>query len=369
MRRYGVLLGLALGICAARTAPAQAFYLIATVTPPGSGSSSHDVLRYALSGTGADVVNLPSIPAAQVNDPSHAVFRTWSELLIANRHGNSGVGSISRFTISADGATVTPIGTITGNGLANVHQIDVNPLTGELFAVCIGFGGRISRFTFLPDGSAVPHGIVYTGQSGLRGLALRRTGSELVSISYNEGIQRYEILEDGSLTLLQTLPYSSGNSPHYGKFLRDELYVAHLYANYVARYKYDVFDRLYLYQTIPVTGGPIDVAFSQDEQEMFVAKHLTGGIDRFAYNQATDTWTYTRSISSDYMGGIATTYSPRILGDANHDGHVNVSDFLILAAAYETSEGDPAYDVNADFTLDGTVNLDDFLILAANYEQ
>lgn len=369
MRRYGFLVGLALTACLPPLGSAQAFYLVATITPPGSGSTSHDVLRFAIAGSGGDAAPQPSILASLVNDPAHAVFRSRTELLVANRHGNSGMGSISRFTFSEDGSTYTPAGTITGNGLANVHGIDVNPITGELFAVCINLGGRLSRFTFQPDGTAVANGTVSTGLSVLRGLALRRTGTELVAISATEGLRRFELRADGGLTLLQSLTANAGAGAHYGKFLREELYVGQTVANSVARYRYDENGAMYLYQTIPVSGGPIDVAFSEDEQEMFVAKHLTGNIDRFLYNVTTDSWTYVRTLTTNYMGGIATTYSPRILGDVNRDGQVNITDFLLLAAAYETTPGDPGWNADADFTQDGVVNLDDFLILAANYER
>lgn len=55
-------------------------------------------------------------------------------------------------------------------------------------------------------------------------------------------------------------------------------------------------------------------------------------------------------------------------GDVNRDGTVNLDDFLLLAATYETPFGSPGYDGFADFNLDKQVNLDDFLMLAANYE-
>lgn len=55
-------------------------------------------------------------------------------------------------------------------------------------------------------------------------------------------------------------------------------------------------------------------------------------------------------------------------GDANRDGLVNLDDFLLLAASYETTVGDPTFDGFCDFNQDYQVNLDDFLLLATNYE-
>jgi 6-phosphogluconolactonase (cycloisomerase 2 family) len=363
-----IFAALAGACCLPDGAAAQPFFLVATVTPPGSGSPSHDVMRFALAGSGAAEVTQPPILASLVNDPAHALFRARDDLLVANRHGNSGAGSISRFRLNTDGS-YTQLATITGNGLANVHQVDVNPITGELFAVCIGLGGRLSRFTFGLDGSAVPNGTVSTGLSGLRGVALRRTGTELVAVSQNEGLRRFTIEPDGSLTLLQSLTGHAGSGAHYAKFLREELYVGQIGWNRVARYRYDQNGHMYLHQTIPCAGGPLDVAFSEDEQEMFVAKHFSGGIDRFQYNPTLDTWVYFGAIATPHMGGIATTYSPRVLGDVNRDGQVNLMDFLLLAAAYDSVLGDPAYNPDADFNGDYAVDLQDFLILAANYDR
>lgn len=55
-------------------------------------------------------------------------------------------------------------------------------------------------------------------------------------------------------------------------------------------------------------------------------------------------------------------------GDITEDNAIDLDDFLVLAAAYETVVGDPAYDAAADLNGDEAVNLDDFLILAAGYE-
>jgi hypothetical protein len=57
-----------------------------------------------------------------------------------------------------------------------------------------------------------------------------------------------------------------------------------------------------------------------------------------------------------------------LVSDINRDGYVDLADFLILAGAYETQPGDPAWDGRADINLDGSVDLADFLILAWEYE-
>jgi len=57
----------------------------------------------------------------------------------------------------------------------------------------------------------------------------------------------------------------------------------------------------------------------------------------------------------------------KIPGDIDGDGYVGSSDFSVLAGAYGSSSGDPAYDARADFDNDGYIGSADFSILAGNY--
>ena len=56
-----------------------------------------------------------------------------------------------------------------------------------------------------------------------------------------------------------------------------------------------------------------------------------------------------------------------LVGDANKDNVVNMSDFGILAATYGKSTGQTGYDSRADFNGDGVIKLSDFGLLAKNY--
>ncbi len=56
-----------------------------------------------------------------------------------------------------------------------------------------------------------------------------------------------------------------------------------------------------------------------------------------------------------------------IPGDADGDVDVDYDDFIILAGAYGSSEGEAAYDQRADFDHDKNIDYDDFIILAGNY--
>ena len=51
-------------------------------------------------------------------------------------------------------------------------------------------------------------------------------------------------------------------------------------------------------------------------------------------------------------------------GDADGDSHVDVSDLLILANAFGSSSGDPAYNADCDFNADGSVDVSDLLLLS-----
>ncbi len=57
----------------------------------------------------------------------------------------------------------------------------------------------------------------------------------------------------------------------------------------------------------------------------------------------------------------------KIPGDVDGDGDVDYDDFIILAGAYGSSIGQPAYVKEADFDDDGDVDYDDFIVLAGNY--
>ncbi len=54
-------------------------------------------------------------------------------------------------------------------------------------------------------------------------------------------------------------------------------------------------------------------------------------------------------------------------GDVDGDKYVGSGDFSVLAGAYGSSLGDPAYNREADFDLDGYIGSGDFSALAGNY--
>lgn len=66
-------------------------------------------------------------------------------------------------------------------------------------------------------------------------------------------------------------------------------------------------------------------------------------------------------------GDVFLRYSgsdPTLIGDANHDGHVDLLDLELIASHY--GAGEATYDMG-DFNLDGSVGYDDLLVLARDY--
>lgn len=69
------------------------------------------------------------------------------------------------------------------------------------------------------------------------------------------------------------------------------------------------------------------------------------------------------------LGPIVSTHDFALRnGDCTGDNVVDLDDFLVLAASYETVFGAPGYVAAADLDKNGAVDLGDFLTLAANYE-
>jgi hypothetical protein len=79
-------------------------------------------------------------------------------------------------------------------------------------------------------------------------------------------------------------------------------------------------------------------------------------------NDGTPDTTITVSTS---VGPACWGYAKFTCGDSDGDGSVLLSDFNVLAAAFNTVLGNAAYDECADYSKDNAVNLADFNMLAA----
>lgn len=56
-------------------------------------------------------------------------------------------------------------------------------------------------------------------------------------------------------------------------------------------------------------------------------------------------------------------------GDCDGNNIVNTDDYLILSNAFDSSTGDPTYNLRADLNQDGIVNTDDYLVLNESFDQ
>jgi T5SS/PEP-CTERM-associated repeat protein len=126
------------------------------------------------------------------------------------------------------------------------------------------------------------------------------------------------------------------------------------------------FDRLEILGDLTL-GGTMEIASFNDfvpqpgdAFEVFTYAGLAGAFDSIT------SLIPGLSFSLDLSGsvGILTVDSTQIPGDANGDGIVNLSDFLILRRNFGN---DDAGFADGDFNGDGRVNLSDFLILRRNF--
>jgi hypothetical protein len=95
----------------------------------------------------------------------------------------------------------------------------------------------------------------------------------------------------------------------------------------------------------------------------------------FSFNQwhglADNGWVVFAAQFSDESGAIfrqnLREFDELCAGDFNGDGMVDILDFGVFGAAFETAQGDPGFDVRADFTGDGVVDIQDFGVFGAEF--
>jgi len=111
----------------------------------------HHIDYYALtSGNGAILLGV--IEDVRLVNPSSLAFSPWGELFVTNTDGQN----VLRYLLDQDGQW-QPNGELTGNGLDGPIGLDFSPW-GELFVSNLYGSGGISRWTFDPDHSPIPHG-------------------------------------------------------------------------------------------------------------------------------------------------------------------------------------------------------------------
>jgi 6-phosphogluconolactonase (cycloisomerase 2 family) len=290
-------------LAAANSLAAQTFQLVMCDTPVNTGSYQ-PVERFVVGGTNGPLTAISSIPANLTNDPTFPAFNNQYELFISNRHGHA-QGSVSRFTFDPSFGVFNPNGTITGNGLLDCTQLVFNPLDGELFVG--NYTNRtVSRFRFDAQGNAVANGtLTMPDTSVIMGMAIRSADQQLF-VGSQGFVRRFARQANGTYTYLGTFTIPGATLIHGLAFRGDELFVCDITTNQVYRFNFNA-------SGVPVANGsvacssPIACAFSPDGGEMFVARHFAGGMQRFLYAPATNSWTASTIRTGPGAGGIAAT--------------------------------------------------------------
>lgn len=289
-------------LCSAVCANAQ-FRLLVTETPNGSvGSGSwKGIQSFNIANTGGAAVQGNGIASNQLNDPAGVVFSSTGELFVGNRHGNSGAASINRFTYNSGTDTYVANGTITGNGLQGVHNLGFSS-SGELFAANVS--GGVSRFSFTGS-TANANGTLGSGTT--RDAKISGDGQwAYVTEGVSSQILRYNV-STGALVDQFTVAGSSGL--HYAAWNGDDLYVAGFGTGTVHKVTFNGNGSIAGSSVVANSSTAISVAFSPDQQEMFVAGHTSGFINRFLNDNGT--WVANGSIQTGVnMGSLAVAPVP-----------------------------------------------------------
>ncbi|MBI1333422.1 MAG: PEP-CTERM sorting domain-containing protein [Armatimonadetes bacterium] len=280
-------------------AMASPFEILVTESFMGSNSNSNlwqGIQRYGFSGTGSSATSLTGISASQVSDPV-GLFYNGGELFVGNRHGNSFASSISRFTFDAGTDSFTSNGTITGNGLFGVHGVWVRPGTNDLYAANVNSGLSIFSIT---SSSATANGTLLSGP--MRDVTFSADGANLYATQgVNGTLTRYNF----ATSSVTNYSISGASGLHFGAWLNDDLYVSDFGTGQVFDVKFDANGAVTGSSVVANVGGAIGVAFSPDQQEMFVSSHTGNKIDRFLYDSGNSSWNYESTIATGTnMGDI-----------------------------------------------------------------
>ncbi|OQZ05783.1 MAG: hypothetical protein B6D36_08370 [Planctomycetes bacterium UTPLA1] len=208
----------------ARVEPSlNSYQLLVALLPPGAGTHQ-PIKRFNVEGPGGAMTSLSDIPPELTDDPAGLAFRTSREMFVGNRHGNTGAGSVSRFTFDQQFNSFTQEPNITGNGLANCHQVSFDSVSGELFVADM-FVGSVSRFIFDSLGHVIENSIFSPGCSGV-GVVVSSDGQELFFACYSSTeIKRFGRVGNG-FAPLGSIQVSGASRIHYLKFREGELYAS-----------------------------------------------------------------------------------------------------------------------------------------------
>ncbi len=347
---------------------AEPFQIIAAETPMGAGSNQ-GVRRYIVRETFGPAEQLTPIPGSVLYDPAGLALRNPAELFIANRAAHTGKSSIAR--VSLFGSNFAYIDSFSGNGVTDCHQLNFDPVTGELFQTNWSTG-ILSRFQFDDSGNPVPNGTILMPDSGKQlGVVVRPADRQLFVSDYTK-VRRFMPNPDGSYTYLGAFAENGAALYHFMKFKDDLLYLTNFQHNVVLRFSFDPQGNPVPKDSIVMGGnaGPVDLDFSPDGLEMFVTDHRNGGIMRFQYDEISESWIrFGDDIPTPMLGGIVIvpTACP-LSADLTGDCIVNLADLRVFATQWLVP-GDDYYCMMGG-NLIGTqclVTLEDFAEFASQW--
>lgn len=281
------IIGIALfTMCAATQAQ---FQLIVTETPNGSVGSGQwsGVRRYNIAGTGGAAVLGNGISSSLLSDPAGLAFSSSGELFVGNRHGNGAASSISRFNY--DGVTDTYVanGTITGNSLFGTHGVQFSS-TGELFAANVN--GPTSRFTFTGN-TATANGSINTGLA--RDVFLSSNGQWAYTTQGTNGnLVKFDVATGNQVG---SFSIAGANQLHFGSWRNGQLFVSSFNSGTVHAIDFDSNGDVVSSNLVASANAALSVAFSPDQNEMFVASHTSGLISRYLFSSGS--WVANGSIN------------------------------------------------------------------------
>lgn len=269
------------------------YQLLVSEAVPGSVGQAQwkGVRRFYFSATGGFAGERVGVDKADCSDAAGVFVAPNGELLIGNRHGNSGAASATRYTYSTTTDTFTKVATITGNGLSGAHGLVTSPANSELFVSNVGNG--VSRF-LTPFTAPTANGVIRPGTS-TRGVFINPAGTLLyITVGVTGTLVRYD-LSSGTST---NYGVAGANGLHFGAWRNGSLYIAGYYSANVAKINFDANGQPTSSSLIATTANPLTVAFSPDGNEMYVGMHSTGAVDRYSYNPIGDSWTRTGTFQS-----------------------------------------------------------------------
>ncbi|MBN1816955.1 MAG: hypothetical protein JW828_06315 [Sedimentisphaerales bacterium] len=331
----------------------------------GAGSKQ-GVRRYIVRDVFGPVQQLTPIPGDLLYDPAGLALRSPDEVFVANRAAHTGNSSISRFALY--GSELDFIGTFTGNGVTDCHQLCFDPVSGELFQTN-WTTGILSRFVFDGENNPLANGILQMPDNDKQlGVVVRPADRQLFVSDYQK-VRRFSHNLDGSYTFIEDFAQDGGALYHFMKIRDDILYLTDFNHGVVLRFTFDDFGAP-IYKDSVAAEGAVDMDFSPDGQEMYVTDHRNGGIMRYRYDGETDTWIrHGDKIPTPMLGGIVvtTTVCP-LAADLTGDCVVNYEDLMVFADQWLVT-GDHDYCVlNANLAGEPCeVTVEDFGIFASQW--